>query len=250
MFWAKNIRVLAVLIFVLCFPSFAVAQPFTLLRSDHFSASRSPLFGTGQGSLETGQPNTGASLFIGQTGHSLFAPFTPRRHRALRHVDPIRNATRVERIRALIGQAESGRKSYDAVQHGAVISPPKPPTEMTIQEIYNWIVQTPGQQHAIGRYQFIPATLKRLVTKLGLAQSQVFSPQIQDRLGDILLIEAGFNAFDRGDIERHAFMNNLARIWAGLPTSSGKSYYDGVAGNQATMTWAYFDQEMARIFPD
>ena len=121
---------------------------------------------------------------------------------------------------------------------------------MTIQEIYDWIAQTPGQQHAIGRYQFIPATLRRLVAQLGVAQSQIFTPQIQDRLGDILLVEAGLNAFGQGDIERHAFMNNLARIWAGLPTSSGKSYYDGIAGNRASMTWAYFDHQMSLIFPN
>jgi hypothetical protein len=44
-------------------------------------------------------------------------------------------------------------------------------------------------------------------------------------------------------------MNNLAKIWAGLPNSTGKSHYHGYAGNQATMTWARFDAEMAMIFP-
>jgi hypothetical protein len=44
-------------------------------------------------------------------------------------------------------------------------------------------------------------------------------------------------------------MLNLARIWAGLPTSSGRSFYDGYAGNKATMSWAAFDTAMAEIFP-
>jgi hypothetical protein len=52
-----------------------------------------------------------------------------------------------------------------------------------------------------------------------------------------------------GKMERHDFMNNLARIWAGLPNSSGKSHYEGYAGNKAVMTWDKFDAEMARIFP-
>ena len=68
-------------------------------------------------------------------------------------------------IRNIIGQAESPRVGYDAVQHGAAIKPPKRPTDMTIGEIYDWITATPGQPHAIGRYQFIPDTLRRVVTK-------------------------------------------------------------------------------------
>ncbi len=44
-------------------------------------------------------------------------------------------------------------------------------------------------------------------------------------------------------------MNNLAEIWAGLPTTNGKSHYDGYAGNRATMSWAQFDAAMAQIFP-
>jgi hypothetical protein len=44
-------------------------------------------------------------------------------------------------------------------------------------------------------------------------------------------------------------MNNMAKIWAGLPTSNGKSHYDGYAGNKAMVTWARFDAVMARISP-
>ncbi len=70
----------------------------------------------------------------------------------------------------------------------------------------------------------------------------------QDKLADQLLAEAGLARFQAGELTRHGFMNNLAKIWAGLPNSSGKSHYHGVAGNRATMTWAHFDTHMARIF--
>ncbi len=150
---------------------------------------------------------------------------------------------------ALIGQAEAGRLGYDAVQHGAVHRPGKAPTKMTIAEILVWIEATPGQPHAIGRYQFIPATLRRLVAKLEIGAGEVFAPLIQDRLAGALLAEAGFAAFRDGTLGRHDFMHNLAKVWAGLPTASGASHYDGYAGNKATMTWAYFDAEMGRIFP-
>jgi len=151
-------------------------------------------------------------------------------------------------LRHIIGQAESRRDGYDAVQHGARIRPGKRPTQMTIGEIYAWIAATPGQPHAIGRFQFIPSTLRRVVNEVGFDSNTVFSPRVQDQLADVLLAEAGIHRFDRGLIGRHQFMNNLAKIWAGLPTSNGKSHYDGYAGNKASMTWADFDAQMRRAF--
>ncbi len=148
----------------------------------------------------------------------------------------------------LIASAEAGAKGYDAVQHGARVRPPKRPTGMTIGEIYRWVAATPGQPHAIGRYQFIPNTLKTLVTEAGLSKNDVFTPQVQDLLADILLEDAGFTLFMKGKISRHRFMENLARIWAGLPTSTGRSYYDGHAGNRAVITWNEFDSHMKSIF--
>lgn len=152
-------------------------------------------------------------------------------------------------LRHLIASVEAGRAGYNAVQHAARIRPSKPPTQMTIAEIYRWIKDTPGQQHAIGRYQLIPATLRRLVADMGLSVDTVYSPQVQDALADLLLEEAGFREFQAGLLGHTAFMNNLAKIWAGLPNSSGKSHYHGFAGNHAGMSWERFASEMQRIFP-
>ena len=248
MFVLRNAVAFMVLAFG--FPNNGVAQQVSLLQASFFHSGSQPMI--------QAQPSEGdivrhaSSLFIDQQGSSLLAPYPMRQRRVVHLAVPLQVArvgSQIERVRALIGQAESGAKSYDAIQHGAKILPAKSPTQMSIQEIYDWIAETPGQHHAIGRYQFIPATLKRLVAKNGASPYQLFTPQLQDQLSDILLVEAGLNAFGRGDMERHTFMNNMAKIWAGLPNSSGKSHYDGVAGNRATMTWAYFDREMGRIFP-
>ena len=179
-----------------------------------------------------------ASLFTGRSGTSLFRDL-PR---------GIAKGA-VQKLMQLIASAEAGSAQYDAVQHAARIKPGKPPTSMTLGEIYAWIDRTPGQQHAIGRYQFIPATLKRLAKGAGARRGEIFSPALQDRLAQQLLEEAGLSAMLAKEISRTDFMNNLAKIWAGLPTSSGKSFYHGIAGNRATMTWAYFEAEMTRIFP-
>ncbi|MEP2471629.1 MAG: hypothetical protein ABJH45_08720, partial [Paracoccaceae bacterium] len=66
----------------------------------------------------------------------------------------------VQVIHDLIEEAESRSHGYDAVQHGARVRPKRKPSQMTLAEIFTWIEQTPGQPHAIGRYQFIPPTLR------------------------------------------------------------------------------------------
>ena len=181
-----------------------------------------------------------ASLFIGHTA-GLFAPRDPA-------ATGISNFG-VAALRNLIAKAEAGSAQYDAVQYGARIKPHLNPTQMTIGEIYQWIDDTPGQPHAIGRYQFIPPTLRRLVVQLGIPESTRFSPDVQDRLADVLLEDAGLSAFLSGQLYQTEFMNNLAKIWAGLPNSSGRSHYHGYAGNKATMTWLAFQAKMDQIFP-
>ncbi len=208
-------------------------------------------FGQAQGLLSRSADaveitSTGASLFAGNAEGSLFAPFPAM----LRQSAPLdANPDVAAHVRAIIGRAESPFAGYDAVQHGAAIKPDKPPTQMTIGEIFAWIAATPGQPHAIGRYQFIPDTLARVVEQTGARQSDRFSPAMQDRLADVLLADAGLPAFRAGQISQQRFMNNLAAIWAGLPTTSGQSKYHGIAGNRATVSLAYFRSEIAKIAP-
>ncbi len=192
-----------------------------------------------------------ASLFIGRDSQSLFANHPMRGMlEGEQALPPFQYSGQgVEGLRHLIAKAEAGRAGYDAVQHGARIKPRKRPTDMTIAEIYEWIRRTPGQPHAIGRYQMIPATLRSLVKRAGVDPSARFSPAMQDRLSDYLLEDAGITAFTSGAMSRTTFMNNLAKIWAGLPNSSGRSHYDGYAGNKAVISWAWFESEIKRIFP-
>ena len=87
---------------------------------------------------------------------------------------------------------------------------------MTLGEIYQWIDDTPGQPHAIGRYQFIPPTLRRVARERGFGPETQFTPGVQDALALVLLNDAGFARFQAGELDRRRFMHNLARIWAGL----------------------------------
>jgi muramidase (phage lysozyme) len=192
---------------------------------------------------------TASGLFVGRADGGMFADLPAHdpvfKDAVLRGTD----GPDVQLIRALIQHAESRQDGYDAVQYGARIKPTKRPTQMTVAEVFQWIDATPGQPHAIGLYQFVPKTLRRVVAKTGVKPSQRFSPKVQDQLADVLLAEAGLHKFRAGKLGRKGFMNNLAKIWAGLPNSTGKSHYDGYAGNKASVTWAYFDAVMARISP-
>ncbi|MEL7258924.1 MAG: hypothetical protein AAFN80_13920 [Pseudomonadota bacterium] len=200
---------------------------------------RQPLFTT----QDADRSNiTLASLFIGDAEGGFFSALPGRLDAPLR-----RGGVKAALLRDLIASVEAGRAGYDAVQHGARKKPDKRPTDMTLQDIYDWIKATPGQPHAIGRYQFIPATLRHSADRLGIPASARFSPAVQDQLADLLLGDAGLMKVQRGDISQEAFMLNLAKIWAGLPTASGRSYYHGVAGNKAVLDYDTYARQMSGI---
>lgn len=223
-----------------CQAAFAWADALPMVSRVSLLVDRAPLI-----RKEGAKPRNSPSLFAGRAGGGMFAPAVMRgpTYSSPRHAP-------LARLRSLIARAEAGSKGYDAVQHGAKIRPDAPPTALTVQDIYDWIDDTPGQPHAIGRYQFIPPTLRMLVQRLNIDPKTRFTPDVQDRLADALLRDAGLIRFLDGSLGREAFMNNLAKIWAGLPNDTGRSHYHGVAGNKATMTWASFNAEMVQIFPD
>ena len=156
---------------------------------------------------------------------------------------------RVDELLDIIAEAESRPHGYDAVQVRAEIPPPKPPTQLTLAEIEEWIAATPRQQHAIGRYQIIPDTLAYLKVELDLSPDAVFGPDLQDRMALRLMEDAGLEDFLQGRMDHATFMDALAWIWAGLPLQSGLSAYHGYNGNRATITRETYESRFRRIFP-
>ncbi len=154
----------------------------------------------------------------------------------------------IKKLKDIIAQAEAGPAGYDAVVYSARIKPNKKPSQMSIKEIYDWISKTPRQNHAIGRYQFIPKTLKRLVKATDTPLTAKFSPEVQDMLAMELFKEAGIQDFLKLELSQKKFMHNLSKIWAGLPSATGKSYYHGYAGNKATMSWNEFNHKVSTAF--
>lgn len=231
--WNHIIRALL----VLCFSSGPTLAQSTLGMA--LFTQRHPLFAPPD---PPGTSRRSAGLFHDRTGTS---PFTALPGRL--DLPYMGTRTKAARLRDLIAKAEAGNAEYDAVQLGARIKPPKAPTQMTLAEIYAWIDKTPGQPHAIGRYQFIPPTLRRSAKRLGLRPQTRFSPTIQDRLADLLLDDAGLGKVEDGEMQVETFMLNLAKIWAGFPVPSGRSYYDGVAGNKAVLSYDKYSRTVRQI---
>ena len=162
--------------------------------------------------------------------------------------DPDALDPRLDLLLSLIGSAEAGPAGYDAIHHRASVRPDRKPTDLTVQEVFDWIEATPRQNHAIGRYQIIPMTLSYLVAAENVPMTAVFSPELQDRLAKRLIEDAGLPEFLSGKMAPADFLDSLAFVWAGLPLGSGLSAYEGYAGNSATITRSSYEDRFIEIF--
>ena len=145
----------------------------------------------------------------------------------------------------LIRQAEAPR-GYDQVYSGIgrADQPPKPLTQMTINEVLAWqdSIDARYPSEAAGAYQIMEDTLRPLVPKMGLSGNEVFNEAMQDRLAIALMRGRGLDDYLAGRITADQFGLNLAKEWAGLPVpgGGGRGYYDGDGLNGATIPEATF----------
>lgn len=107
-------------------------------------------------------------------------------------------------------------------------------TDMTLAQIDS--LQTQMLAHpanvwnssAIGRYQIVRTTLRKLKKQMGLSDDERFTPDLQDRMAVELLVGRGFNAWKEGLITDEEFALNLSKEWASMPNpKTGKGYYSG-----------------------
>ena len=105
---------------------------------------------------------------------------------------------------------------------------------------------------AAGRYQFMPSTLTSLKPVLKLTGTELFTPDLQDRLAYALLQRRGFNGFVTKVFSLHTFAKQLAEEWASMPVledtagahraiKRGQSYYAGDALNKALVSPEAFE---------
>ncbi len=112
-------------------------------------------------------------------------------------------------------------------------------TNMSIKGVLDW--QRRNKNKAVGMFQFKPETLKETIDKLGIDESEKFTPELQDRITIELLNRAGYGDFLRDPKKnKDKFSNGLAKTWASVPLikadgtkNAGESYYEGQGSNKA-----------------
>ena len=80
---------------------------------------------------------------------------------------------------------------------------------------------------AIGRYQIVRTTLRKLKKRMGATDDMVFDKNMQDRMAMELLKGRGLEDWQAGRMSDSKFINGLAKEWASLPNSSGRGHYKG-----------------------
>ena len=139
----------------------------------------------------------------------------------------------------LIGRIEAP-KGFDQVSDFTVIAPPRPVTQMTVDEVLAFQAQNiaaGAEASAIGGYQIKRSTLEGLKASMGLNGSEVFDEAMQSRMAVALMEGRGLSDWRAGKITDEDFANNLAQEWAALPVvtgpRAGQSYYGGDGLNNA-----------------
>lgn len=117
-----------------------------------------------------------------------------------------------------------------------------------VQVLQQQLLDAGNGGSAIGRYQFMPATLEHLTERLGLSGSERFTPALQDRLALVLARDAGINDWMNEAISTDTFAYNLSKVWAGLPKdASNESYHQGVGDNAARIDYRTVIDRLAAI---
>ncbi|WP_210160858.1 D-Ala-D-Ala carboxypeptidase family metallohydrolase [Agrobacterium tumefaciens] len=81
---------------------------------------------------------------------------------------------------------------------------------------------------AIGKYGFLYKTLRGLKAEMGLSGSEPFTPELQDKMGRMLLNRRGLQAYRAGRISKGTFALALSQEFASLPDpTTGRSFYHG-----------------------
>ncbi len=96
-------------------------------------------------------------------------------------------------------------------------------------------IETGAKSSAAGAYQFLRGTLASLIKEGVVKPTDQFDQATQDKMATALMERRGLADFQAGKITKAEFLNSLAKEWAGLPTTSGLSYYEGDGLNHATV---------------
>jgi muramidase (phage lysozyme) len=143
------------------------------------------------------------------------------------------SGARYDGVLSVIRKAEAPGDSYNRIFGTSQTFDLTSKTIGEVKQLQAEMLQRGSPSSAVGAYQFLRKTLAETQQSLGIDDDTLFTEEVQDRLAVALLKRRGVDSFLAGEISEEEFMNNLAKEWAGLPTSDGTSYYEGDGLNKA-----------------
>ena len=156
-----------------------------------------------------------------------------------------------ERLKPLGDLIAKGEGDYNAINRGRAGDTPGGIQWYKGQTFENFTVgQVMAMQrsglYAVGRYQFVPKTLRFAVSMADVSELDMFTPEIQDKLMAALVLykRPSVGAYLRGNHDNLNWaMNDMAKEWASIEWSNGRGYYDHIGGNRAHISRA----ELAKV---
>lgn len=164
-----------------------------------------------------------------------------------------------ELLKPLQDLISKGEGDYNAINRGRAGDTPGGIQGLTGQTFENYTVGQvmEMQKHklfAVGRYQFIPKTLKFAVAMADdVSELDMFTPVVQDKLMTALVMykRPAIGAYLRGGHEDLNWaMDEMAREWASVEYRAGRGYYDHIGGNRAHITRAELAPVLQQIKKD
>ena len=163
-----------------------------------------------------------------------------------------------EQLQPLSNLIAKGEGDYNSVNRGYAGDTPGGIQRLTGREFSTYTVQQVMEfQHrwlyAVGRYQFIPKTLRFAVAMSSVSGSDLFTPETQDKLMAALVFykRPSVGAYLRGDHDNLAWaLNDMAKEWASIEYRNGRGFYDHIGGNRAHITRAELTKVLQQIKKD
>ena len=137
-----------------------------------------------------------------------------------------------------IARQKGFASGYDVTYgYGQYAKSEKPLTQMSLAEVREFqnrqIAATRGKipgttqgTGAVGKAQITQGTLDTLVKQMGLKPTDIFTPELQDRMMEQLLKGAGLEQYRAGRMNEKQFQDKIAGVWASIGKSStGVSAY-------------------------
>lgn len=163
-----------------------------------------------------------------------------------------------EKLKPLGDLIAKGEGDYNAINRGRAGDTPGGIQGLTGMTFENYTVgQVMEMQrrrlYAVGRYQFIPKTLRFAVAMSEVSELDMFTPETQDKLMAALVMfkRPSVGAYLRGGHDNLNWaLNDMAKEWASIEWRNGRGFYDHVGGNRAHISRAELSEVLQKVKKD